>query len=152
MIIERKVIEDHKRRKLLCFNSALATQELSVSFCLNTRSLHVRLHTWCHTFYDWMYWFCPIWQRSSSSSCCTANTDPPTLSRQLSLLSLAPRRSSRLHPGPELLYIGSSWSSCLCLSMRWGPQEYVPYELVLISPAVFCMSGSFNLDSFRDGW
>ena len=52
----------------------------------------------------------------------------------------------------ELLYIGSSWSSCLCPFMWRGPQEYVAYEFVLTSPAVTCMSGSSNFDSFRDGW
>ena len=30
-------------------------------------------------------------------------------------------------------------------------QEYITYELVPDSPAVSCMSGSSNLDSFRDG-
>ena len=29
--------------------------------------------------------------------------------------------------------------------------EYITYELVPASPAVSCMSGSSNLDSFRDG-
>ena len=52
----------------------------------------------------------------------------------------------------ELLYVGSSWSSCLCMSMRRGPQEYITYALVLTSPAVSCMSGSSNFDIFRDGW
>ena len=33
----------------------------------------------------------------------------------------------------------------------WGPQEYVTYELVLASPAVSGVSGSSNLNSFRDG-
>ena len=32
-----------------------------------------------------------------------------------------------------------------------GPSEYITYELVPASPAVSCMSGSSNLDSFRDG-
>ena len=36
--------------------------------------------------------------------------------------------------GTELLYIGSSWSSCLCSSMWKGPQEYIAYEFVLNSP------------------
>ena len=30
-------------------------------------------------------------------------------------------------------------------------KKYIPYELVPASPAVFCMSGSSSLDSFRDG-
>ena len=29
--------------------------------------------------------------------------------------------------------------------------EYITYELIPASPAVSCMSGSSNLDSFRDG-
>ena len=33
-----------------------------------------------------------------------------------------------------------------------GSAEYITYELVPTSPALCCMSGSFNLDSFRDGW
>ena len=33
-----------------------------------------------------------------------------------------------------------------------GPQEYVTYEFILTSPAVSRMSGSSNVDSFRDGW
>ena len=60
------------------------------------------------------------------------------------------RATSRI--GTELLYVGSSWSSCLCSAMWRGPQEYIPYELVPTSPAVSRMSGSSNLDSFRDGW
>ena len=60
------------------------------------------------------------------------------------------RATSRI--GTELLYVGSSWSSCLCSSMWKGPKEYVTYEFVFISPAVSRMSGSSNLDSFRDGW
>ena len=52
----------------------------------------------------------------------------------------------------ELLYIGSSRSSCPCSSMRWSPQEYVAYEFVLTLSAVSRMPSSSNLDSFRDGW
>ena len=52
----------------------------------------------------------------------------------------------------ELLYVGSSWSPYFRSAMRRGPQEYIPYELVPTSLAVSCMSGSSNLDSFRDGW
>ena len=40
----------------------------------------------------------------------------------------------------------------LCSSMWRGPQDYVTYEFVPTSPAVSRMSGSSNLDSFRDGW
>ena len=38
------------------------------------------------------------------------------------------------HIGTELLYVGSSWLSCLCLSKWRGPQEYFSYEFVLTSP------------------
>ena len=54
--------------------------------------------------------------------------------------------------GTELLYVGSSWSSCLCSSMWRGPQEYITYGFVLTSPAVSHIFGSSNLDSFRDEW
>ena len=54
--------------------------------------------------------------------------------------------------GTELLYVGSSRSSGLCSPMWRGPQEYVAYEFALTSPAVSGMSGSSNLDSFRDEW
>ena len=51
----------------------------------------------------------------------------------------------------ELLYVCSSWMSCLCWSLWRSPQEYITYELVPTSPAVSCMSGLSNFDSFRDG-
>ena len=54
--------------------------------------------------------------------------------------------------GTEQLYVGSSWSSCLCSSMWRGPWEHITYKFVPTSPAVSCMSGSSNLDSFCDGW
>ena len=54
--------------------------------------------------------------------------------------------------GTELLYVGPSWSSCLFSSMWWGPREYITYEFVLTCPAVSCLVGSSNLDSFPDGW
>ena len=98
---------------------------------------------------------------SSSSSSCRA------ASRDLSE-SLLPPASIILHSrwwwwlwgafkaisciGTELLYIGSSWSSCFCTSMWRGPLEYIAYRFVLTSLAVSRMSGSSNLDSFREGW
>ena len=54
--------------------------------------------------------------------------------------------------GTDLLYLGSSWSSNLCSSMWRVPQEYITFEFVLTSLAVSRISGSSNLDSFRDGW
>ena len=41
--------------------------------------------------------------------------------------------------GTELLYVESSWSSCLCSSMCRGPQKYITFELVPTPPAVFCL-------------
>ena len=56
------------------------------------------------------------------------------------------------HIGTELLGVGFSWSSCLYSFMWKGSQEYITYELVPTSPVVSRMSGSSNLNSFRDGW
>ena len=52
----------------------------------------------------------------------------------------------------QLLYVSSSWSSCLCSAMWRGPLEYITYELAPTSPAVSHISGLSNLDSFCDGW
>ena len=76
-----------------------------------------------------------------------------TLSRHFSLLFIASGRSLGLHP--------VSSHSC-CMYVRAGRPAFarpyvgvhrsnITYELVLASPAVSCMSGSSNLDSFRDG-
>ena len=91
---------------------------------------------------------------SSSSSYCTTSTD---LSDPLPPLFSIVHRSRLVFKaisciGTELLYVGSSWSSCLCSSMWKGSQEYVTYEFVPTSPAVSHMSGPSNLDSFGDGW
>ena len=51
----------------------------------------------------------------------------------------------------ELLYVSSSWSLCFCSAMCRGPGENITYEPVVSSPAVSCMTGSYNLDSFPDG-
>ena len=51
----------------------------------------------------------------------------------------------------QLLYVSSGWSSCFCLAICGGPQQYVTYELVFASPAVSGVSGSSDLYSFRDG-
>ena len=56
------------------------------------------------------------------------------------------------HIGTELLYIGSCWLSYLCSTMRRGTQEYIAYEFFLTSLSVFRISGSNDIDSFRDGW
>ena len=90
----------------------------------------------------------------SSSSCRAASTDlPGPLSPPFSIILHSQEVFKAIcHISTELLYIGSSWLSSLCSSMWKGPQEYIPYELVLTSPAVSWMSGSFNLDSFHNGW
>ena len=51
----------------------------------------------------------------------------------------------------ERLYVGLSWSPCFCSAVWGGPWENITYELVLASPAVSCMFGSSNFDSFCDG-
>ena len=71
-----------------------------------------------------------------------------TLSCNLSLLFIAPRRSISCI-GTELLYIGSSWPSCFCSFTCRGLQEYTGYEFVPTSTAclvrltliVFVMDG-----------
>ena len=94
-----------------------------------------------------------ITSSSSSSSCRAASTDTPDpLSPLLPIVHhLWPvfRATSRILT--QLLYVCSSWLSCFCSAICGGPQEYITYELVPASPAVSCMSGSSNLDSFRDG-
>ena len=89
----------------------------------------------------------------SSSSCCATSTDlPDSFSPPISIV----HRSQELFKAiscnsTELLYIGSSWLSCLCSSIRRVPLKYIAYEYVLTSPAVSHMPGSSNLDSFHDG-
>ena len=92
--------------------------------------------------------------RSSSSSCRPASSDAPkTLPPPVSIVH---RFQQILKDtsciGTEQLYIGGSWSSCLCSNKWRGPQEYVAYELVSTSPAVSHMFASSNLESFRDRW
>ena len=71
--------------------------------------------------------------------------------RHPGLSSITLRRSSRIYPL-------SAQSCCVyivagrpLLVQVKGPQEYVTYEFVLTSPAESRMSGSCNLDGFRDG-
>ena len=55
------------------------------------------------------------------------------------------------HIGTELLYVGSSWLSCLCSAMWRGLQECISYELIPTSPAVSsCMSGDILLSKETD--
>ena len=97
---------------------------------------------------------CKTIRFSSSSSCRTISTDlPDPLLPPFPIIHcfwLVLRAAS--HIGTELLYVASSRSSCLCMSIWRGLHEYITYELVPTSPAVSCISGSSNFDSFRDGW
>ena len=90
---------------------------------------------------------------SSSSSCRAASTDiPDPLSPLLPIIHRfwqVFRVTS--HILTQLLYVCSSWSSCFCLAICGGPQEYITDEFILASPAVSCVSGSSNLYSFLDG-
>ena len=96
----------------------------------------------------------PVRFGSSPSSCRAASTDlPGPLSPLVSLVHCSRKVFKAISCiGTELLYISSSWSSCLCSFMWRGPQKYVPYGFVPTCSAVSRMSSSSNLDSFRDGW
>ena len=51
--------------------------------------------------------------------------------------------------GTELMYVGSSWSSCLCSSMWRGSPEYIAYELQL-SPT--CLVRLILIFFVMGGW
>ena len=95
----------------------------------------------------------PLYIKSSSSSRHTTSTDiPDPISPPLPIVHWFRqvfRATSRIDT--ELLYVGSSCSSCFCSSMWRGPHEYIPYEHAPTSLAASHMSGSSNLDRFRDG-
>ena len=97
---------------------------------------------------------CKTINKSSSSSCHAISTDiPDPFSPPFSIVHCFRqvfRARSRI--GTELLYVGSSWSSCLCSSMWRGPQDYITYKFVLTSPAVCCMSGSSNVCMMDGRW
>ena len=52
-----------------------------------------------------------------------------------------PLLSAISHISTELLYVGLSWTSCLCSSMWRGPQEYITHEFPPTFPAVSHVSG-----------
>ena len=88
-----------------------------------------------------------ILMSSSSLSCCTISTDnPDPLPPAFSIIHHF-RQVLKVTSciSTELLYVGSSWSSCLCLSMWRGPQDYITYEFIPTSPAVSRMS-DINVD------
>ena len=99
------------------------------------------------------YFFNQARKTLSSSSCHATSMDiPDPLSLSLPIVHCFQevfKFTSCI--GTELLYIGSSWLSCLCSAMWRGPQEYITHELVPTSPAVSRMFGSSNFDSFHDG-
>ena len=92
-------------------------------------------------------WF----QVSSSSSLCHAismdisdSLAPPTFSIVHCFRQVF-RATSRI--GEELLYIGSSWSSCLCPSMWRGLQEYITFEFQLykwLNSSIWPIDGSLT--------
>ena len=65
----------------------------------------------------------------SSSSSRTISADiPDPISPPFSIIHCFQqvfKATSRI--GTELLYVGSSWPSCLCSAMWRGPQEYITY-------------------------
>ena len=75
-----------------------------------------------------------------------------TLSRHSSLSFIALGRSSGLHPVSShscWMYV-SCWSSYFCAAVCGDPKEYISYEFISASPAMSSMSGSPNLNRFRD--
>ena len=94
------------------------------------------VHFWTNTLLKYMNPLIP------SSSCRTASTDlPDPLSPLVSIIHCSRLVFKAISCiGTDLLYIGSSWSSCFCSYMWRGPHEYVTYELVFTSPAMSRMS------------
>ena len=88
--------------------------------------------------YIYIYIYIHTHTHIPSSSCRAASMDlPDPFSPPVSIVHCSGevfKATSCI--GTELLYVGSSWLSCLCLSMWRSPQEYVAYEFVLTSPAV----------------
>ena len=85
-----------------------------------------------------------------SSSCRAASMDlPDSLLPPISFVHPSPATSCI---GTELLYIGSSWSSNLCLSTRKGSHEYIFMSSSLLlqqcSACLVCLA----LIVFHDGW
>ena len=91
---------------------------------------------------------------SSSSSCQPACKDfPDSSSPPVSIVCRSREDFQAISCiSTELFLKRSSWSPKLCSSIGSGLQENIAYELVLNSSAVFGMSGSPYLASFRDGW
>ena len=94
-----------------------------------------------HSLVCWVLSIMTLMSSSSSSSHRAISTDiPDPLSSPFSIVHCFQqvfRNASRI--GTELLYIGSSWSSCSRSSMWRGRQEYITFEFVPTSPAVSCI-------------
>ena len=103
-------------------------------------------------YYIYIYIYIYIYKYISSGHA-TSTDLPGPLSPPFSIVHRSQEVfKARSSIGTELLYIGSSWSSCLSPSTWRDPWEYIAYEFILLSMAGFRMSGSSNFDSFRDGW
>ena len=106
------------------------------------------ISTWYH------HLFINIYKISSWSSCRVISTDiSDPLSPPLPFIHWfwqVFQATSSI--STELLYVSSTWKSCLCSSLCRGPLEYITYEFVPTSLAVSRMSGSSNFDSFHDWW
>ena len=90
----------------------------------------------------------------SSSSCRAISTDiPDPLTPRLPIVHWFRHILKAIsHIGTEMVYVGSSWTSCFCSSKGRVLQEYITYELVPTSPVMSLVSGSSNFNSFRYGW
>ena len=141
-------------QKLYIYISKVASKRfLKIDWWFSYYIINHNIYTYIYI-YIYIYTYTCISSPSSSSSCHAISTDiPESLSQHLPIIKCFRqilRTTSRI--GTELLYVESSWTSCICSSMWRGPLEYITYELVLTSPAVLRVSGSFNFDSFRDWW
>ena len=124
-------------------------------WCIIYLGLRIHQHLTCRAkkYFNIIFLNIKRYISSSSSSCRAISTDisdplsPPFFT--VHCFRLVFRATTRIDT--ELLYVCSSWSSNLFLSMWRDPQECITYELIPTSPTVSCMSASFNFDSFRDG-
>ena len=113
---------------------------LALAFIIKT---HTHTHTHTHI-YIYIYIYHVVLLARISLS----------LSRHFSLSFIASGRSSGLHPVSShscCVYVRAGRPAFAWPYAGWGPLEYITYELVLVSSAVSCMSGSSKFDSFRDG-
>ena len=112
-------------------------------------SLTIRHQQW-KVYRDIWNHFRQINTSSSSSSSFHAARISLTLSCRPSLSSIAPGRSSRLHP---VAVQSHCWKVLAGRPKKFRPcsQEYIAYEFIFTSSAVSCISDSSNADSFVMG-